>query len=122
MLQQINRTLERLIPYITPTAVVVGIIFSAYLKDFSYLVPWLFAFMTFEGSLTMNIRSIKGVMTHPLPVFIIIGFLHIIMPLWAWAVGHITFNGDPLTITGIILAMVIPTGSNKFHLGINEKR
>ena len=65
MLQQINRTLEKLIPYITPTAVVVGIIFSAYLKDFSYLVPWLFAFMTFEGSLTMNIRSIKGVMTSP---------------------------------------------------------
>ena len=121
MLQQINRTLEKLIPYITPTAVVVGIIFSAYLKDFSYLVPWLFAFMTFEGSLTMNIRSIKGVMTHPLPVFIIIGFLHIIMPLWAWTVGHITFNGDPLTITGIILAMVIPTGVTSF-IWVSMKR
>ena len=36
------------------------------------------------------------------------------MPLWAWAVGHITFNGDPLTITGIILAMVIPTGVTSF--------
>ena len=47
MLQQINRTLEKLIPYITPTAVVVGIIFSAYLKDFSYLSSVAFCFYDF---------------------------------------------------------------------------
>jgi hypothetical protein len=32
------------------------------------------------------------------------------MPLWAWGVGHIAFQGDILTITGIVLSMVIPTG------------
>lgn len=114
MLQQINRRLEKMMPLITPTSVILGVIFSAYIKDFSFLVPWLFAFMTFEGSLNMNFKSIKGAVTHPFPVFITLAFLHIIMPLWAWAVGHITFNGDTLTITGMILGMVIPTGITSF--------
>lgn len=114
MLLKINRTLEKMMPFITPTSVIIGIFLSVYLKDFSFLVPWLFAFMTFEGSLTMNFRSLKGVMSHPLPVFIILGFLHIVMPLWAWSVGHIVFSGDSFTITGLILAMVIPTGVTSF--------
>lgn len=114
MLDRINQILNKIMPLTTPAAVFVGIVFASYLKDFSFLVPWLFAFMTFEGSLSMNFRSIKGVFTHPLPVFIVIAFLHIGMPLWAWLVGHVTFNGDPLTITGIILATVIPTGVTSF--------
>ncbi|WP_428908276.1 bile acid:sodium symporter family protein [Niallia sp. Krafla_26] len=114
MLQKINQRLNQLMPFITPTAVLVGITFSVYLKDFTFLVPWLFAFMTFEGSLSMNVRSFKSVITHPLPVFLILTFLHIIMPLWAWLVGHITFSDNPLTITGIIIAMIIPTGVTSF--------
>ncbi|MCQ6276289.1 bile acid:sodium symporter family protein [Bacillus sp. V3B] len=114
MLQQINRKLEKMMPFITPASVIFGVIFSAYIKDFSFLVPWLFAFMTFEGSLSMNFKSIKGAITHPFPVFMTLIFLHIVMPLWALAVGHITFNGDTLTITGIVLGMVIPTGITSF--------
>ncbi|WP_338447767.1 bile acid:sodium symporter family protein [Niallia oryzisoli] len=114
MLQQINKKLEKMMPFITPTGVILGILFSYYIKDFSFLVPWLFAFMTFEGSLSMSFRSITGAVTHPLPVIIALTFLHIGMPLWAWSVGHITFNGDALTITGFILGMAIPTGVTSF--------
>ena len=70
--------------------------------------------MTFEGSLSMNFKSIKGAITHPFPVFITLGFLHIVMPLWAWGIGHIAFSGDTFTITGLILGMVIPTGITSF--------
>ncbi|WP_071394625.1 bile acid:sodium symporter family protein [Bacillus tuaregi] len=114
MLQQINKRLEKMMPFITPTGVFLGIIFSYYVKDFAFLVPWLFAFMTFEGSLSMNFRSLKGAVTHPLPVIILLSFIHIVMPLWAWIVGQLAFNGDALTITGIILGMVIPTGVTSF--------
>jgi predicted Na+-dependent transporter len=114
MLQQINRRLEKMMPFITPASVILGVIFSAYIKDFSFLIPWLFAFMTFEGSLGMNFKALKGAITHPFPVFITLVFLHILMPLWAWTVGHLTFNGDTLTITGIILGTVIPTGITSF--------
>lgn len=97
-----------------PTCIILGIIFSAYLKDYAFLVPWFFAFMTFEGSLSMNVSSIKGALTHPLPILFALGFLHIGMPLWAWSVGHIAFNGDTFTITGLILGMIIPTGVTSF--------
>ena len=114
MLQQINRRLEKMMPLITPASIVLGIIFSTYLKDLTFLVPWLFACMTFEGSLGMNIKSIKNVLSHPFPVFIALGILHILMPLWAWAVGHIAFSGDAYTITGLVLGMAIPTGVTSF--------
>lgn len=114
MLQLINRRLEKMLPFITPTGVILGIIFSAYLKDFSFIVPWLFAFMTFEGSLTMNFRSLKESIVHPFPIIMALVFLHIFMPLWAWGIGHIVFSGDTMTITGLILGMVIPTGVTSF--------
>jgi len=114
MLQKLNKQLERIMPLITPVGVLTGVIFSVHLKDFSYLIPWLFAFMTFAGSLSSNFRSLKEVIVHPLPILIALFILHILMPLWAWGVGHVVFSGDIYTITGLVLGMVIPTGVTSF--------
>jgi bile acid:Na+ symporter, BASS family len=111
---KINHLLEKSMPLITPISVVIGVIFSAFLKDFSYLIPWIFAFMTFAGSLSSNIKSLSEVITRPFPIVVGMSILHVIMPLWAWSVGHIAFQGDVYTITGMILAMVIPTGITSF--------
>ncbi|WP_042357061.1 bile acid:sodium symporter family protein [Bacillus rubiinfantis] len=114
MLDRLNKQLEKMMPLITPIGVIIGVIFSAYLKDFSFLIPWIFAFMTFAGSLGSNFHSLKDVVTHPKSIFIAIMILHVLMPIWAWGVGHIVFPNDPYTITGLILAMVIPTGITSF--------
>lgn len=110
MLIKLNKQLEKIMPLITPTSVVLGVLLSAYIKDFSYLIPWIFAFMTFVGSLNSNFKSLSDVVRHPLPILAAMVLLHLLMPLWAWGVGHIAFQGDILTITGIVLSMVIPTG------------
>jgi bile acid:Na+ symporter, BASS family len=114
MLEKLNKRLERIMPLITPTGVVLGVLLSAYIKDFSFLIPWIFAFMTFSGSLSSNFKSLTEVITRPFPILLTIGILHILMPIWAWAVGHVAFQGDILTITGIVLGMVIPTGITSF--------
>ncbi|MEH7747403.1 bile acid:sodium symporter family protein, partial [Neobacillus drentensis] len=114
MLQKINKQLERIMPLITPVGVLTGVIFSIYLKDLSFLIPWIFAFMTFAGSLSSNFHSLKEVIVHPFPIFIAMLILHILMPIWAWSVGHVLFSGDIYTITGLILGMVIPTGVTSF--------
>ncbi|MBI0578789.1 bile acid:sodium symporter family protein [Neobacillus cucumis] len=114
MLQRLNKQLEKILPLITPVSVILGVLFSVYLKDFSYLIPWLFAFMTFSGSLSSNFKSLTEVITHPFPVFLAMCILHVFMPLWAWGVGHVAFYGDDFTVTGLILAMVIPTGVTSF--------
>jgi predicted Na+-dependent transporter len=110
MLIKLNKQLEKIMPLITPTSVVLGVLLSAYIKDFSNLIPWIFAFMTFAGSLNSNFKSLSDVVRHPLPILAAMVLLHLLMPLWAWGVGHIAFQGDILTITGIVLSMVIPTG------------
>ncbi|WHY87313.1 bile acid:sodium symporter family protein [Neobacillus novalis] len=114
MLQKLNKQLERIMPLITPVSVITGVLLSAFLKDFSFLIPWIFAFMTFAGSLSSNFQSLKDVITHPFPIFMAMLILHFLMPLWAWGVGHVLFPGDAYTITGLILAMVIPTGITSF--------
>ncbi len=114
MLQKINKFLEKIMPLITPAGVILGILLSTYLKDFSFLIPWIFAFMTFAGSLSSNFQSLKDVVAHPFPILLAMMILHVLMPLCAWGVGHITFPGDTYTITGLVLAMVIPTGITSF--------
>lgn len=110
MLQKLNAFLESKMPFITPISVLLGVTFASYVDSFSFLVPWLFAFMTFSGSLGSNIKSFKEVMIHPLPIIITMCILHVIMPLWALGVGHVVFHGDVYTITGLVLGMIIPTG------------
>ncbi|MEY2191856.1 bile acid:sodium symporter family protein [Neobacillus sp. BF23-41] len=114
MLEKINKQLERIMPLITPVGVLTGVLFSVHLKDYSYLIPWIFAFMTFAGSLSSNFHSLKEVIVHPFPIFIAMAILHVLMPIWAWGVGHVAFSGDVYTITGLVLGMVIPTGVTSF--------
>ena len=110
MLQQMNRYLEKALPFMTPTSVILGILLSSYIIDYAFLVPWIFALITFNGSLKSNFQSLKQVITHPLPMLVALIILHIIMPIWAFLLGHLVFPGDVFTITGLVLAVVIPTG------------
>ncbi|MDC3417107.1 bile acid:sodium symporter family protein [Aquibacillus salsiterrae] len=114
MLEQLNRLLEKLMPYLAPISVIIGVMFGNQFSEIAFLVPWIFAFMTFVGSLSSNFQSFHRAITNPLPIVIALAMLHIIMPLWAFAVGHLTFEQDMLTITGLVIAMVIPTGVTSF--------
>ncbi|SDM82330.1 Predicted Na+-dependent transporter [Paenibacillus sp. yr247] len=114
MLQKMNRNLEKWMPLITPTSVILGIILTVWLKPFSYLVPWIFGFMTFSGSLSLNFRDLKRALTQPFPIFISMVALHVLMPAMAWAIGHLLFPGDAYLITGMILLLVVPTGIVSF--------
>jgi len=97
-------------PLLAPASIIMGILLSSHMISYSFLVPWIFAFITFSGSLGSNLRSLHLSIKQPLPIFMILFLLHIVMPLWAGAVGHIAFSGDVFTISGLILSMVIPTG------------
>lgn len=110
MLYKFNKRLEKLMPLITPVSVIIGVLFANFFIDFTHLIPWIFAFITFAGSLGSNFSSFTETFKHPLPLFIIFIILHVLMPVWAWSVGHLTFNGDVETITGLVLGMAIPTG------------
>jgi len=121
MILKINRFLEKAMPFFIPSSVVIGVLISDYIVDFSYLIPWIFAFMTFTGSLNSNFASFKNAVLHPFPIFIVLIVLHIVMPLMALGIGHVVFTGDIYTITGMVLMMSIPTGITSFvWISINK--
>lgn len=110
MLQSMNAFLGKWMPLLTPVSVVVGVLLSSFLNNFSFLVPWVFAAMTFTGSLNSNFKSMKHTIFHPLSLLLTLAVLHVVTPVWAYAIGHLFFGNDPYTITGLTLATVIPTG------------
>jgi BASS family bile acid:Na+ symporter len=110
MLQTINKRLEKLMPLITPASVILGILLSSWLDSYAYLVPWIFAFLTFSGSLGSNFSDLRSVLKQPFPMIVCLVILHILMPLIALGVGKLLFYNDPYTVTGLILAFSIPTG------------
>ncbi|MCA1055503.1 bile acid:sodium symporter family protein [Rossellomorea aquimaris] len=114
MLHALNKKLEKLMPFITPSAVLIGVLFASSLSHLTFIVPWVFAFMTFSGSLSSNFHSVKKAVSFPVPLLTSLLILHILMPLWAFGMGSIVFPEDGLTVTGLLLAMVIPTGITSF--------
>lgn len=114
MLLKLNKSLEKWLPLITPASVILGIILTVWLRSFAYLVPWIFGFMTFAGSLSMNFKDLKRVLTQPFPIFVSMITLHVLMPGAAWLMGHLFFPDDIYLRTGLILMVVIPTGVVSF--------
>ncbi|PLR74667.1 bile acid:sodium symporter family protein [Bacillus sp. UMB0728] len=110
MLDKLNRFLQKFMPFMTPLAVLLGITFADQLHNLVFIVPWLFAFMTFSGSLGSSFSDLKKVILHPLPIIICLVLLHLVMPAAAYGTGRLFFPEDAYTRTGLILSFVIPTG------------
>jgi BASS family bile acid:Na+ symporter len=105
-----NVVLEKIMPLLTPTAIVVGVLNEAALLPFTWLVPWIFAFMKLIGSLKSNFRDLLAVLAKPQKLIILLIILHIVMPLIGWLAAMAFFPGDPYTVTGYVLLFAIPTG------------
>ncbi|WP_342774612.1 bile acid:sodium symporter family protein [Paenibacillus piri] len=110
MINRLNKFLEKAMPFLTPTGVVLGLLCTSWLHSYSFLAPWVFAAMTFAGSLGSNFKDLGKVMMHPLPIIAIFVILHVVMPLVGWGAGNLFFPGDDLTLSGFVLMFVIPTG------------
>lgn len=114
MLSHLNRQLEKILPLITPVSVLIGVLLGSHLSGLTFLSPWLFAFMTFSGSISSSFKEFVKVIVQPLPLITTLLILHVGMPLLALGLGHAVYSHDPLTITGLILAAAIPTGITSF--------
>lgn len=114
MLARINNVLEKWMPAIAPASLLLGIALSEQLQPYKDVVPWIFAFMTFAGSLGTNFADLKRVILHPMPLLVCMLLLHVWMPFVAFGAGHLLFPDDVHTITGLTLAFIIPTGIISF--------
>lgn len=110
MLDRLDHILGKALPLITPVSLILGVLFADQIKPFIWLIPWVFAFMTFAGSLGFGMKELASAAIHPVPILIALFILHVIMPIISLGAGNLFLAGDSLSITGIILGTVIPTG------------
>jgi predicted Na+-dependent transporter len=114
MLETFNRFLQKIMPLITPSAVLIGIVLSRPLSPLDFLVPWIFAFTTFAGSLTTGFRDLLHTLSKPFPITVNLVVLHVVMPLIALGVAEAVFHNDSYLVTGIVLGLVIPGGITSY--------
>lgn len=109
MLEKVNGFLQKYIAILTPISLVVGVLLEHVGQHLVFLVAWLFAFMTFTGSLKMKFKDANVFRKHPLFILFTIVFLHILMPLWAYVLSTLIFDDHLLTV-GFVLSVAVPTG------------
>ncbi len=113
MLAELNSRLQKLMPILTPLSLIMGVLLEDVGGQLLFLVPWLFAFMTFAGSLSMNFEGLRSFVKYPWVILITIAFLHIVMPIWAYLISILLFDDHLLTI-GFVLSVAVPTGITSF--------
>ncbi|MEB2299448.1 bile acid:sodium symporter family protein [Lysinibacillus xylanilyticus] len=113
MLNSFNKYLQKWMPILTPLSLVIGVLLGNVGHQLLFLIPWLFAFMTFAGSLNMSFEGIKDLRKYSKVIVIALVFLHLMMPMWAYFVSTVIFHDHLLTI-GFVLAVAVPTGVTSF--------
>ncbi|RAS85711.1 bile acid:sodium symporter family protein [Priestia endophytica] len=114
MLGKLNGILQKYMPLFAPLGLLIGGILGERITSYTFLVTWLFAFMTFSGSLNSNFTHIRKSFSRPLPIIMTVVILHAVMPIFVWLIGHFLFPDEPYIIIGLVLAFVIPTGITSF--------
>lgn len=109
MFQRINAFIEKRMAFVTPTCLVLGVCFPDIAGHGVPFVPYVFAIMTFTGSLKSTFADVFHVFRHPKPLVVTLVIIHIVMPLAACGVGHLFFRDDPDLIAGMVLEFCVPT-------------
>ena len=110
----LNRQIGRWMPVIAPLCLCAGVVFSEELGGLIFLVPFVFAFMTFCGALNSSFRQLLEIARHPLPLIVAFVMLHAVVPLTGLGTGRIFFPGSPYLIAGIVLEFAVPAAVVSF--------
>ena len=96
---------------IAPVCVVVGVLTPGVFGPVNtYAVPFLFACMTFQGSLSNTFRQLLDVFRHPALMLAIIFSAQVLLPLLAYALGSLLFGASADLVLGILLEYCVPVG------------
>lgn len=100
-------------PIVVPLCLVVGIICSDAFAQIKWLVPYLFAIITFQGSLNTTVQQVVRTFRHPRELIGILAMSIVIMPALARLAGGLVFS-DPEIVTGIVIEYSIPVAVVSF--------
>ena len=94
--------------FVSPACVALGVLFPDQLEFLRPAVTALFAFMTFQGSLSNNMSHVVETVRHPAPMFVTLAVSTVLMPCLACALGTALFGQSPELVCGIVLEYSVP--------------
>lgn len=106
---KLNKKFEKIMAFITPTAVLIALIFGKYFVPLKPLVNILFGLMTFFGAMKISAEDMKAAFKKPLFIvaYVIASFL--IMPLFAQLISKTFFSNSIIVGSGYNLVRAVPT-------------
>ena len=106
---KLNKKFEKIMAFITPTAVLIALIFGKYFVPLKPLVNILFGLMTFFGAMKISAEDMKAAFKKPLFIvaYVIASFL--IMPLFAQVISKTLFSNSIIVGSGYNLVRAVPT-------------
>lgn len=94
--------------FVSPTCVVLGVLFPSELSLLKPAVTALFAFMTFQGALSNTFGNLCRALRHPAPLLVTLAVATVAMPCAACALATALFGSDPNLVCGIVLEYSVP--------------
>ena len=105
--QRLGRFISRNMIVVVPLCLAFGVCLPGFFEGFKPFVSTMFAIITFQGSLSNDFGNLRRTFRHPLPMFAAIVVSQALMPLLAWALGHLFFSDADL-ICGLVLEYAVP--------------
>lgn len=109
ILTSFNRFLEQRMFLVIFSGILLGWFVPA-MESWKTLVPLLFGYMTFATALSISWKGLLHVIKTPGPILLIIALLHIVMPIFAWALAPLVLGSESPFTVGMVLAVIIPIG------------
>ena len=100
-------------PVVVPCCVVLGVLLPEVFGAFKPVVPFLFAIITFQGSLNTSLRQIVRTFRHPRELIAILVASVVVMPALARLAGGLVFS-DFEIVAGIVIEYSIPVAVVSF--------
>ena len=94
--------------FVSPTCVVLGVLFPDQLCVLKPAVTALFAFMTFQSSLSNTFGNLARTVRRPAPLVVTLLLATALMPCMACALATALFGSDPNLVCGIVLEYSVP--------------
>jgi len=111
---KLNNYLQSKMWLMAPLAITIGIILGDNLSPYRYLAMYIFAFLTFTGSIGMRLSDFKRILKRPLPIFIFILYAHIVLPILGFLICSIFFKSNKDIILGYVLLLSGPVAVISF--------
>ena len=93
--------------FVSPACVVLGVLFPQIGAMRPLVIP-LFAFMTFQSSLSNTFGNLARTVRHPAPMLVSLVLASVVMPCAACALATALFGTNPNLVCGVVLEYSVP--------------